>query len=147
MAINSISVEQFAAFLDGNLPESEMNQIKTLAEKDSMLHELIEASSIIDSELSDCSIENIECPFDIDSLAFELPTINLEHFSYESELDNNLVFHDICFSDELLTSIESNSLSDTDTTHTTFDDSNIINLRPEDENIFGNEDSSNFEDL
>lgn len=43
------SIEQFAAFLDGNLSQSEMQQFSHLAEHDSTLQQLLNESTVIEN--------------------------------------------------------------------------------------------------
>lgn len=57
-----ISIEQFAAFLDGNLPESEMNLISSQIEANSFLKEIYQDAKAIDvtqPESSNNSSSNI----------------------------------------------------------------------------------------
>lgn len=71
-----ISIEQFAAYLDGNLPEAEMQQISKLAAHDENLGRLLEASSLVDDTLLSYEKQGLELPDEIASMEFELPDIN-----------------------------------------------------------------------
>lgn len=71
-----ISIEQFAAYLDGNLPEAEMQQISKLAAQDENLGRLLEASSLVDDTLLSYEKQGLELPDEIASMDFELPDIN-----------------------------------------------------------------------
>lgn len=42
------SIEEFAAFLDGNLSANDMQQFTQLAAHDNALHQLLHANSVID---------------------------------------------------------------------------------------------------
>lgn len=69
------SIEKFAAFLDGNLSQSEMEQISKLAEHDNTLNQLLDASSVIDDTLA--SYDEIVLPDEIANQDFELPNLGI----------------------------------------------------------------------
>lgn len=69
------SIEQFAAFLDGNLSQSEMQQFSDLAEHDSVIHQLLDASSVVDNTLAGFTDADLQLPPEISGSDFELPTI------------------------------------------------------------------------
>lgn len=72
------SIEKFAAFLDGNLPQSEMLQFSQLAEHDSVLHQLLDASTTVDNTIAGFTDSDLELPQEIIGSDFELPTIPAE---------------------------------------------------------------------
>ena len=74
-------IEQFAAYLDGNLSQSEMQQFSQLAEHESALHQLLDASSVVDNTLASFTDSDLQLPPEIASLEFELPTIPLDGIS------------------------------------------------------------------
>lgn len=75
------SIEQFAAYLDGNLSQSEMRQFSQLAEHDGALHQLLDASSVVDNTLAGFSESDLQLPTEIAGSDFELPTIPAEGIS------------------------------------------------------------------
>lgn len=75
------SIEQIAAFLDGNLPESEMKQFSQLAEHNDMLHQLLDASSVVDDAMSNFTDSDLQLPPDLAGSSFEIPTIPTEGIS------------------------------------------------------------------
>ena len=75
------SIEQFAAYLDGNLSQSEMQQFSQLAEHDSSLHQLLDASSVVDNTLAGFTDSDLQLPPEIVGSDFELPTIPAEGIS------------------------------------------------------------------
>ena len=75
------SIEQFAAYLDGNLSQSEMQQFSQLAEHDSVLHQLLDASSVVDNTLAGFTDSDLQLPPEIVGSDFELPTIPAEGIS------------------------------------------------------------------
>lgn len=75
------SIEQFAAYLDGNLSQSEMQQISQLAEHDGALHQLLDANSVVDNTLAGFTDSDLQLPPEIASSEFELPTIPTDGIS------------------------------------------------------------------
>lgn len=75
------SIEQFAAFIDGNLSQSEMLQFSQLAEHDSALHQLLDASTLVDNTLSGFCEIDFQLPQEIIGSDFELPTISTERIT------------------------------------------------------------------
>lgn len=69
------SIEKFAAFLDGNLPQDEMQQFSRLAEQDEMIHKMIDASSIIDDTIAGFTESELQLPPEIAGPSFEIPTV------------------------------------------------------------------------
>ena len=49
--ISSISIEKFAAYLDDNLPENEMQEIEAAISQNESLEELVEMSDMIDEDV------------------------------------------------------------------------------------------------
>lgn len=72
------SVEQFAAYLDGNLSQSEMQQFSQMVTQDNVLHKLLDASSEVDKTLADFTESDLQLPSEIMGLDFELPEIPAE---------------------------------------------------------------------
>ena len=75
------SIEQFAAFLDGNLSQSEMLQFSQFAEHDGALHQLLDASSVVDNTIAGFTDSDLQLPPEIVGSDFELPTIPAEGIS------------------------------------------------------------------
>lgn len=81
-----LSIERFAAYLDNNLPDGEMQAIDNVVNKDESLSQLVCLSKEADAVMADWQPE--EMPFDTNSLDFELPQIDANHFSdYGSDFD------------------------------------------------------------
>lgn len=72
----TVSIEKFAAFLDGNLPENEMQQISSLIQNDDALKSIYEVSENIDTSLNEYTSNGIQIPDEILNLDFDLPTID-----------------------------------------------------------------------
>lgn len=65
-----------AAFLDGNLSSSEMQGISSLIDNDASLQQFINASSAIDESVSAFSMSDIDLPQELQTLDFELPSLD-----------------------------------------------------------------------
>ena len=72
----TVSIEKVAAFLDGNLPENEMQQISSLIQNDDALKSIYEVSENIDTSLNEYTSNGIQIPDEILNLDFDLPTID-----------------------------------------------------------------------
>lgn len=70
-----ISIEKFAAYLDGNLSQEEMGTISSLANDDDSIKQLLDANSDIEETLSSYKSEDLILPKDIESMSFEIPQI------------------------------------------------------------------------
>lgn len=75
------SVEQFAAYLDGNLSQNDMILFSQMAEQNNVLHKLLDASSEVDNTLADFIESDLQLPSEIMGLDFELPAIPAEGVS------------------------------------------------------------------
>ena len=75
------SVEQFAAYLDGNLSQSDMRHFSQMAEQDNVLRQLLDASTEIDNTLAGFTEYDLQIPSEIMGSDFELPMIPAEGVS------------------------------------------------------------------
>ena len=75
------SVEQFAAYLDGNLSQNDMMHLTRMAEQDNVLHKLLDASTEVDNTLAGLTESDLQLPSEIMGLDFELPEIPAEGVS------------------------------------------------------------------
>lgn len=75
------SIEKFAAFLDGNLSQSEMQQFSQMLEHNNALHQLSDASTLVDNTLAGYSDSDLQLPPEIVGSDFALPTIPTEDIS------------------------------------------------------------------
>lgn len=75
------SIEEFAAFLDGNLSQSEMHQFSQFVEHDETLHQLLGANSVVDESLGGFTDAELQLPSDLLGVDFDLPTIPSEEVS------------------------------------------------------------------
>ena len=72
---NNVSVEKFAAFLDGNLLPDEMQQMSSMVESDETLHDIYAASKLADETQANYSDDDLSLPEEITSSDFEMPHI------------------------------------------------------------------------
>ncbi len=90
-----ISVEQFAAYLDGNLSKDEMLRFADLASNNEDIAHLLDANSAVNETL--LSYDNMDnlLPEEISNMDFELPDLeNVENFKVEDDsfLENNNLY-------------------------------------------------------
>ena len=139
------SIEQFAAYLDGNLSQSEMQQFSQLAEQDSVLHQLLDASSVIDDTLAGFTDSDLQLPPEIVSSDFELPTIPAEGISplvtlSPEPMDDMLVAAAACADEDISMFSDVNSEEQSNLGSEFHDDSS--HLIPEDDGFDSNDDLS-----
>ena len=130
-----ISIEDFAAYLDGNLSMQEANRITDLAQEDESIKRLLDANDVINKTLSSYSGKDLELPQEIESLSFELPNLH----------DDNLRF--VGLSPESASYIDFAAAACADTDFNIDDiDNNIVDLRkatePEDDILLTHEDGN-----
>lgn len=76
-----ISVEKFAAYLDKNLPESEMNYIEMMITENPALKELVNVSGVIDEDIQTYLQDEFAYDADmtiLDSNDFDIPNLDTE---------------------------------------------------------------------
>ena len=74
--ISSISIEKFAAYLDDNLPENEMQEIEAAISQNESLEELVEMSDMIDEDVQTYLQDDFTYDADmsmLDESDFEIP--------------------------------------------------------------------------
>ena len=73
-----ISIEKYAAYLDGNLPDEEIQQIEAYISSDSYMQAVLEADSRIGIDIADDLLQNEDIPSDIGLDSIELPSIDMD---------------------------------------------------------------------
>ena len=81
--VSPVSVEEFAAYLDGNLPQEEMHRVSSIVSVDDALHDIATNSLSIDEALLNGGSTLKLVPEVLNSLDFEIPNLD------ESGLVNN----------------------------------------------------------
>ena len=89
-----VSVEEFAAYLDGNLSEKEMNRVGSIIHDNSFMQEVVEASQLVSDTMDGYSSIDLDLPEEIANWDFILPELeNGEDFSIVTDSfleDSNL---------------------------------------------------------
>lgn len=100
------SIEKFAAFLDGNLPQDEMQQFSQMAELDSVLHQLLNASEVVDNTLAGFIDADMQLPEEIVNSSFDIPTIPTDEMTHYAPLMPDLANESLimanCSDDDVL---------------------------------------------
>lgn len=103
------SIEKFAAFLDGNLSQSEMQQFTQLAEHNEAMHQLLDACLQVDETIASYTDEDIQLPPEIISPLFEIPDVSADgivhHVPLTSESEDDELLPIAACADEYLTQI------------------------------------------
>lgn len=81
------SIERFAAYLDGNLSKSEMQQFSNLAEHDKVLRSLLDASDIIDDTIISYDENDSLLPDELNGSDFTI--LDVENVGAANPLDSN----------------------------------------------------------
>ena len=68
-----VSVEEFAAYLDGNLPEAEMSRVSSMIHNDSSMQELMKTSQLVSDTMGSYSPIDLELPKEILDRHFSMP--------------------------------------------------------------------------
>lgn len=144
------SIEQFAAYLDGNLSQSEMQQFSQLAEHESALHLLLDANSVVDNTLASFTDSDLQLPSEIASPEFELPTIPLDGISplvtLSPEPMDDMLVAAAAYADEDISAFSDVNFKENNTIGGELHDESS-NLMPEDDDFGSGEDlSSSFPD-
>ncbi len=122
----SISIEKFAAFLDGNLPQDEMQNISSNIEHDEDLKAILDTSNMIDTTLENIP-DDVQIPDEIANLEFDLPNLT------DNSVDFNMFHIDdtpdvsTCADDSFYSDTNDVSLDINDSIDTTSDDINPDN--------------------
>ena len=91
---SGISIEKMAAFLDGNLSASEMQGISSLIDNDASLQRFMDASSVIDESISAFSMSEMDLPQELQTLDFELPSLDSDFHGLVTLSPEPLPFQD-----------------------------------------------------
>lgn len=68
-----ISIEEFAAYLDGNLSDDEMQRVSSVIENDEAMQDIAVNNLSIEDALSHCESSEFILPDELTSLDFEIP--------------------------------------------------------------------------
>ena len=137
-----ISIEKYAAYLDGNLPDEEMQQMKAFIDTDADMQAVLEADSSIGADLDLDLLENDPAPFEM-----VLPSVELPSIDAASPFENNSILEDFFSLDGDRFWEEMSSILNDDASHHELLNENgdmNINLKTESDSIdlAANEDTS-----
>lgn len=68
-----VSIEEFAAYLDGNLSDDEMQRLSSVIENDEAMQDIAVNNLSIEDALSHCESSEFILPDELSSLDFEIP--------------------------------------------------------------------------
>lgn len=131
----SISIEKFAAFLDGNLPQDEMQNISSTIEHDEALKAILDTSNMIDTTLENGISDDVQIPDDIANLDFDLPnltdnSVDFNMFHIDDTPDVSTCADDSFYSDTNDVSLDINDSIDTTCDNMNPDDSSDLDSSP-----------------
>lgn len=110
-----ISIEKYAAYLDGNLPDEEMQQMDAFIQNDPEMQAFVEAGNYIDAISETALLEDEPVPFEIELPTIELPSIDTElPFEPNSYIDDFFPIDSGRFEEEM------GSIMDDDVSHHEF---------------------------
>lgn len=75
-SIFPVSIEEFAAYLDGNLTIEDMNRVSSVIDSNSDMHSIANSVQLVDETLASYSPLELTLPDDISSMDFSIPQIN-----------------------------------------------------------------------
>lgn len=90
--LSKVSIEQFAAYLDGNLSAEEMDSIEAIVASDDAFREMAELSDEIDEETQDYLKDDFSQISEMDELDYneiEIPAIDLDDSISVLDIDDN----------------------------------------------------------
>lgn len=77
---SSISIEKFAAYLDGNLMPDEMEIISSKVNDDEMMQDILSASKQVEETIEGYTSDDLILPEELNSDNFEIPSLVEESF-------------------------------------------------------------------
>lgn len=85
-----ISIEEFAAYWDGNLSDDEMERVSSVIENDESMQNISFHNESVEENLADCEFTDLSLPEELSSLDFEIPqiddTMNFDNLWEELEI-------------------------------------------------------------
>lgn len=112
-----VSIEEFAAYLDGNLSDDEMKAVSSVIANDDAMQDIVLNSQTIDETLSNCEPLDLMLPDNLSSVDFEFPQFEDTNDDNWKQLEVAAYAPDVSYCD---TSIE-----DDDST-TDYDDNDFL---------------------
>ena len=76
-----VSIEELAAYLDGNLAEDERRRVASVIEKDDTMQDIMDGMEQAEEELAACAPEDMQLPGELAGADFDLPDLD-RHGAY-----------------------------------------------------------------
>lgn len=112
-----VSIEEFAAYLDGNLSDDEMKAVSSVIANDDAMQDIVLNSQTIDETLSNCEPLDLMLPDNLSSVDFEFPQFEDTNDDNWKQLEIAAYAPDVSYCD---TSIE------VDDSTTDYDDNDFL---------------------
>lgn len=77
-----VSIEEFAAYLDGNLSDKEMERISSVVENDEVMQDVMDEMELSELTLAEYGQEDLQLPEEIKSDFFSIPDMNTNDLEY-----------------------------------------------------------------
>lgn len=144
-----VSIEQFAAYLDGNLPESQMREIDLLIATNPGMEELAEMSDVIAEDIQAYLQDEFAYEADMTALEdgdFDIPNLDSDIAPHTG--DDRSEYKDVaCAADEIIDIDEIATLNnDDETVENIFENGEFQSLQNEDSINTFNEDNNNVQE-
>lgn len=111
-----VSIEEFAAYMDGNLTDDEMQRVSTVIEHDDTMQDVLDSMEQSEMTLADYGLEDMQLPEVLEEMDFYIPeTEPINAFAVEEFCDTNDVelppIEDQHFIDETHSDIDHNNIN------------------------------------
>lgn len=85
-----VSIEEFAAYLDGNLSDKEMERISSVVENDEVMQDVMDEMELSELTLAEYGQEDLQLPEELELTDFFIPeTDSIHALVSEDYYDNN----------------------------------------------------------
>lgn len=132
-----VSIEEFAAYLDGNLTEEGMSRVSSLIDNDSSLQSFADNVQMVDETYANYTESELELPEEIISMDFNLPQLELDEPSLYECADLQVAACENELTDEM-----NDSLEDTDVDIINTEVTNVEESISDDNNSLSSDDFS-----
>lgn len=85
-----VSIEEFAAYMDGNLTDDEMQRVSSVIEHDDMMQDVMDSMEQSEMTLADYGLEDMQLPEVLEEMDFYIPEAEpINAFAVEEFCDTN----------------------------------------------------------
>lgn len=85
--MSSVSIEEFAAYLDRNLSDNEMQRVSSIIENDEVMHNIASINRSIEDSLINNESLDLSLPDELSSLDFNIPQFD-ETGSFQNNMED-----------------------------------------------------------